>query len=83
MLVRLVIWGLLGFLLYTLVQMVKQALRKPPAVPPEKSVRGEEMVLDPECGTYLPRNDAVTVEIAGEKRYFCSETCRDKFRQRR
>lgn len=83
MLVRLVIWGVLAFLLYTLVQMVKQALRKPPASPSEKSARGEEMVLDPECGTYVPRNDAVMTEIAGEKRYFCSEDCRDKFRQGR
>lgn len=32
---------------------------------------GEEMVLDPQCGSYLPRGEA----IVQEGRYFCSREC--------
>lgn len=82
MLVRLLLWLLAGFLAYTAVQMVKKALLKPPAPPAEKTSRGEEMVLDPECGTYVPRNDAVKTQFKGKTLYFCSPDCRDKHQKR-
>jgi YHS domain-containing protein len=78
MLVRLIIWLVVAFLIYTVVQIVKQALFKPPPPPAERSSRGEEMVRDPECGTYVPRSDAVRGEKAGRELYFCSARCRDK-----
>lgn len=81
MLVRLIIWCIVGFLIYTVVQMFKQALRKPPVVPPEPP-RGEEMVQDPECGTYVPRNGAVKAQGKDGSLYFCSTACRDKFAAR-
>jgi len=49
--------------------------------PPEKTARGEEMVRDPACGMFLPRRDAVTATIRGTQHFFCSEACRDTFRQ--
>lgn len=82
MLVRLIIWLIVGFLLYTLVQLIKQHLRKPPAPPAEKTAHGEEMIKDPECGTYVPRNDAIKAEVKGTIRYFCSSDCLDKYKQR-
>jgi YHS domain-containing protein len=78
MLVRLLLWLIVGFLIYTVVQMIKQALLKPPAPPAEKSSRGEEMIQDPECGTYVPRNDAIKAHLKGKTLYFCSTDCRDK-----
>ena len=30
------------------------------------------------CGTYIPRDSAIAVRVAGETRYYCSVTCRDK-----
>jgi len=30
------------------------------------------------CGTYIPRDSAIAVRVAGETRYYCSTTCRDK-----
>jgi len=80
--VRLLLLAILGFLAYTLVSAVKRALQGPPAPPPEKTARGEEMVQDPECGTFVPRSDALAALVAGERRYFCSERCRDAFRAR-
>lgn len=82
MLVRLLLWLIVGFLVYTVFQVIKQALLKPPGPPAEKTSRGEEMVQDPECGTYVPSNDAIKVQLKGETHYFCSTDCRDKYQKR-
>ena len=82
MLVRLLLWMIVGFLIYTVVQMIKQALLKPPTPPAEKTARGEEMVRDPECGTYVPRSDAIKAQLEGKTLYFCSTDCRDKHQKR-
>ena len=81
MLVRLLLWLIVGFLVYTVFQAIKQAMLKPPAPPPEKTSRGEEMVRDPECGTYVPRSDAIKVQAKGATHYFCSTECRDKYQK--
>lgn len=82
MLVRLLLWLIVGFLAYTVFQMIKQAFLRPPGPPPEKSARGEEMVQDPECKTYVPRSDAVKAQHKGKNHYFCSHACRDKYLKR-
>jgi YHS domain-containing protein len=82
MLVRLLLWLIVGFLIYTVFQAVKQALLKRSAPPAEKTSRGEEMIKDPECGIYVPRNDAVKAEVKGTTYYFCSNACRDQYQQR-
>ncbi len=78
--IRLLIFMLFCFLAYTLYTAVMRSLsggRKAP--PPEKSGQGENMVHDPQCGTYLPMGDAVEKTVQGEKHYFCSTRCRDAF----
>ena len=37
-----------------------------------------ELVKDPVCGTYVPREVAIAAHVAGGTRYYCSVTCRDK-----
>ena len=37
-----------------------------------------ELVKDPVCATYIPRESAIVARVAGETRYYCSVTCRDK-----
>ena len=37
-----------------------------------------ELVRDPVCGTYVPRESAIAMRIGGELRYYCSTACRDK-----
>ena len=37
-----------------------------------------ELVKDPVCATYIPRDSAIAVRVGGETRYYCSVTCRDK-----
>ncbi len=41
--------------------------------------KGEEMVQDPVCSSYVPISSAVTVRAPEGTLYFCSEECRDKF----
>ena len=79
MLVRLLLWLIVGFLAYTVFQVIKQALMKPPGPPPEKTARGEEMVQDPECKTFVPRSDAVRAQHKGQALFFCSDECRNKY----
>jgi YHS domain-containing protein len=83
MLVRLLLIAIFGFLVYTLFSAIKRSLQKPPAPPAEKSARGEEMVQDPHCGTYVPRSDSLSSQIKGKRYYFCSERCRDLHTQER
>jgi uncharacterized protein len=39
------------------------------------------MVKDPVCGTYLPRQDAVSEIIRGNTLYFCSKKCLSEYKQ--
>lgn len=82
MIVRLLIWLIVGFLIYTVVQSLKKALQKPAAPPPEKSAKGEDMVQDPVCETYIPRTDAIQSQVRGRTRFFCSEACRDQYKSK-
>lgn len=38
----------------------------------------EDMALDPVCGSYVPVSTALTADVKGERKYFCSRECRDK-----
>lgn len=37
-----------------------------------------ELVRDPVCATYVPRESAIAVRVGSETRYYCSTACRDK-----
>ena len=37
----------------------------------QSNLDGEEMVLDPQCHSYIPKSDAITQS----GRYFCSQEC--------
>jgi len=78
--IRLLLLAILGFVVYSVVVMlVRQLTGRRPTVPREKTGRGEDMVKDPQCGTYLPRSEALTKQVDGETWYFCSKDCRDKY----
>ena len=78
--IRLLLLAVLFYLGYSLLRTFLRVLPgHKGSPPPAKSPRGEEMVQDPHCGTYLPRSDALEMTVRGEKRYFCSKACRDAF----
>jgi YHS domain-containing protein len=41
-----------------------------------------QMVRDPVCGTFVLPDRSVTLSIGRQQFYFCSATCRDKYRAR-
>jgi YHS domain-containing protein len=58
--------------------IVEGATGRPPgAAHPQ---RGALMVRDPVCGTFVLPERAVSVLDNGSRIYFCSETCREKYR---
>ncbi len=77
--VRILLYALFFYLVYTLITFILRSFSaKSMQPPPEKTSAGEDMVLDPNCGTYLPRGDAVK---KGEN-YFCSDKCRDEYKEK-
>jgi YHS domain-containing protein len=45
-------------------------------------LKGEEMVLDPECRTYVVKERALTRRLRGEVHSFCSEACAERYAQK-
>lgn len=41
--------------------------------------RGEDLVQDPFCRTYVPKSQAYLKEIEGRQQYFCSRECCEKY----
>jgi len=42
-------------------------------------LKGEDLVQDPLCGTYIPTSQAYIKEIEGRQQYFCSRECCEKY----
>ena len=81
-LVKLVLIGLAIWMLYRGIKSVMAggAQRRRPV---ERGDGGGEvldvMVQCAECGTYLPRKEALLSRAKGQERYFCSPGCRQVF----
>lgn len=50
------------------------------ASPSREKVEGH-MYKDPQCGTYVARSLAVPLKRGDQTEYFCSEECRDRYRE--
>lgn len=76
--IRLLIWALLIYIGYRVVVALVQPKQ------PEKSVTGRESAAttyrDPVCGVYVSEDDAVIGTHDGERHYFCSMACLEKYR---
>jgi len=47
-----------------------------------RRVMGDEMVLDPECHTYVVKDRAVTRHIRGTLTHFCSDACAQRYEEK-
>lgn len=74
---RLLIWIVLGYVLY---KIVKGFLASRPAPEQPPPPLGEETFRDPVCGTYVASADAVIGRHEGERIHFCSMACLEKYR---
>ncbi len=48
----------------------------------ERRIKGEDLVEDPHCHTYVPLSEAFRVDVDGKTLYFCSKECYKKFREK-
>ena len=80
--VRLLLLLAIGYILYKVLWKGEPLFRiKPKQRKPHPQIPLEEMKKDPICGTYIPENQALTYRAGGETHYFCSDECKNKFRQ--
>jgi YHS domain-containing protein len=66
---------------YALKAVVTSALRSYHAEGARSRIKGEEMVLDPQCRTYVIKGRAVTRRIGGSIHSFCSEECARRYEE--
>ena len=45
-------------------------------------LKGADMVLDPVCQTYLPKEGAIHKNFGGELVYFCSQKCLQGYKEK-
>lgn len=45
-------------------------------------LKGADMVLDPVCQTYLPKEGAIHKTFGGELVYFCSQECLKRYQEK-
>jgi len=46
-----------------------------------ESPTDKELVQDPHCLTYIPKETALRTTIGGNIHYFCSQTCLEEFKR--
>ncbi len=66
-------------------KMILEPMKSNTPYPLEKN-RNESaddlMIKDPECGVYFPQRQGVSLRAGGETLYFCSEKCRDDYKNK-
>lgn len=80
--IKLLLLALLFFLAYSFIQALFPSRQEREKRSKNRTQQGEQMVQDPECGTYLPLSDALSANIGGRQRYFCSRKCRSQFKKK-
>ncbi len=64
---------------YALRTVFRSALEAYHAEEKKNRLQGEEMVLDPECRTYVVKARSTARRIGGKYFYFCSEACAKRY----
>lgn len=75
---------------FFIVRAIKKRLEPPGAIPGAKNTKtvkteyvkreGEEMVMDPICGSYVPVSSAASFNDGGKTLYFCGPECLERFK---
>lgn len=76
--IRLLFMILVGYCVYLI---FKGAMKKSVQSRPTEKPPGEITYRDPVCGVYVTETDAVIGRHEGERIYFCSMECLEKYRE--
>lgn len=79
-LIRLLMWLLLLYIGYRIIVALVSGKKKEVADSKKKSPEAAATHRDPVCGVYVSEEDAVIGRLEGERHYFCSMACLEKFR---
>ncbi|OGD15606.1 MAG: hypothetical protein A2V76_00475 [Candidatus Aminicenantes bacterium RBG_16_63_14] len=77
---RLVLFVFIAYVAFLFVRIFLGLKRGRPRSQAPRQVQGV-MVKDEICGTYIPREEALTEIRDGAEHHFCSEECRRKFKK--
>jgi YHS domain-containing protein len=80
LLLALVVWRAFSKFLGGVVAGLNRPRPQSPAARPQSAASGIQMARDPICGTFVVPGRAIELAVGGERIYFCSVECRDKFR---
>jgi YHS domain-containing protein len=78
--IRLLIWLLLIYIGYRVILTLTAEKNKGPERRNPAS-GGAETHRDPVCGMYVSEEDAVVGRLDGQRHYFCSMGCLEKYRE--
>lgn len=78
----LLLFAVIGMIYYALKTVFRSALKAYHEKDPQTRIMGDEMVLDPECRTYVLKDRAITRRIRGTLRSFCSEGCALRYEEK-
>lgn len=76
---RFLLWLLLGYIAFRIVKSLLTAGEKKTSL---KTASEDETFQDPVCGLYVSPEDATVGRLEGEKLYFCSVSCLEKYQER-
>ena len=79
--IRLLVMGLLLYIGYRIIISLISS-KKPSAKPSDSRDSGEMTYRDPVCGIYVSEETAVIGRHDGQRHYFCSMDCLEKYRER-
>ena len=86
MLARFLVWAVLLLVVWRAVRRllagVAQGVSAPRPRPPAAPDKGELMVRDPVCGTFVLPSRAVSFRGKDGTHHFCSDTCRQAYQSR-
>jgi YHS domain-containing protein len=78
--IRLLLWLLLIYIGYRVILTLTSSKKQEPESRGAVS-EGVATHLDPVCGMYVSEEDAVVGKLDGQRHYFCSMGCLEKFRE--
>lgn len=79
--IRMLIWLLLGYIAYRIIVSLVGGKKKEVAEEQKSEHDATATYRDPVCGMYVSEEDAVIGRLDGERHYFCSMACLEKYRE--
>ena len=78
---RLLFWALLIYIGYRIIIALISSKKGVADVSRVQPGAAETTHRDPVCGVYVTEEDAVVGTLKGERHYFCSHSCLEKFQE--